>query len=239
MKTIFDSSCLQTSVHAGNHPAPQSKPFKDLRLKSFIKTLEDIGGQIIFSDPTRSISYKDLKSIKLLVITTRIPNHIKRCCSEIDAIRDFYQNQGSILLMSNHKFSGTLNPMPDNDIANMLDVELINDFVQKSTPTEITASHFIKHPITQPLKGPIVFNSSCRINPKAHSPIALIPSIAKSANVFSVVSNSNSKYGRFVVTADSGFIADDPTGWPGPGQFNQGENSLFIKNIFLWLFHQI
>lgn len=238
MKALFDNSCLQTSVHTGNHHLPASRPFKDLRLRSFIKTLEDIGGQIIFSDPSGSISNGDLKDIDLLVITTRIPNYPKRYPSEISAINNFYQNQGSILLMSNHEFSGTLNPMPDDDIAHLLGIGLINDYVQNSTPIEIRKLQFRKHPITQQLKGPVVFNSSCRIDPRAHLPIAHIPSISRPSGVFSVVSKPNSKYGRFVVTADSGFIAEDSTTWPGPGQYNQGENSQFIKNIFLWLLHQ-
>lgn len=239
MKALFDASCLQTSVHTGDHYALASKPFKDLRLKSFINILTDIGGQVFFSDPSGWISNKDLKGIDILVITTRIPNYPRRCISEINAIKDFYYNQGSVLLMSNHEFSRALNPMPDDDIAHLLGVELLNSFIQNPTPTEIHKSHLRKHPITHQINGPLVFNSSCLIEPHEHFPIALIPSIPKSPNVFSVVSKPKSKLGRFVVTADSGFISEDLTNWPGPGQINQGENRQFIKKIFSWLLHEI
>ena len=236
MNILFDNSSLQVAVDTGDHPNPNAAPFKDLRLNSFISILNKIGTNNEYSEFNNPISPQELKEIDLLIIATRMPTLNIREPSEIIAIKNYYHNKGSILLMANHPFN---NRIPDNDVASFLCVDLLQDFVSNSSSTiKIAPSLFNNHPITKDIHSDIVFNTSCRIDPKDHFPIVLIPNKDK-PNAFAVASKENSKYGRFIVVADSGFIADDSTTYPGPGQFSKGSNNKFIEKVLLWLLRDL
>ena len=236
---LFDNSSWQIAVHTGNDPDPRAKPFTNLRLSSFMAILSKIGTSNEFSTFRGAISPSGLKGKHLLVIATRMPRLNLRTASEIAAIQRYYHNNGSVLLMTNHPFNRSpKSPMPDKDVASLLGVELVQDYIKESSPIRIPPSQLSEHPITRDIHDDIVFNTSCRIDPKSHVPIARIPNAAE-PNAFAVVSRDDSKHGRFVILADSGFVANDSTNYPGPGQFNEGANERFIENIILWLLHDL
>jgi hypothetical protein len=67
----------------------------------------------------------------------------------------------------------------------------------------------------------------------------MLPAEKKEPNVFAVaVDEPQGGNGRVVITADSGFIGDDTTDYPGPGLIHQGDNLLFIRQVFQWLLKQ-
>jgi hypothetical protein len=41
--------------------------------------------------------------------------------------------------------------------------------------------------------------------------------------------------GRVLVVADSGFLGEKESAWPGPGQIEAGDNRAFIRNAAAWL----
>ena len=102
--------------------------------------------------------------------------------------------------------------------------------------TEIRDDDLRVHPITDGLSGPIVFNNGCRISTSAGDILATLPGEKLGPNVFAMAIDIQPKRkGRVVVTADSGFIGDDNTDFPGPGLIGKGGNRDFVQQVFDWL----
>ena len=244
MKILFDNSGLQVAVHLGQHPNPRAKAASGKRLVTFFSIIENLGCKIAFTERKVSpITGDMLIDCSVLVITTRMPRLPRRSKVELEEIQRFVQRGGSLLVMSNHPWPKMQNPIPDLYIASLFDVTLNGPIypshVRQGGLTEIRNGDLHMHPITDGLNGPIVFNDGCRISANAGDILATLPGEESAPNVFAVAIDTPQKgKGRVVVTADSGFIGDDDTNFPGPGLIGRGNNRRFVRQVFEWLLNR-
>jgi hypothetical protein len=169
-----------------------------------------------------------------------MPKLSKQSKVELEEIQRFVHRGGSLLVMSNHPWPNKQNPIPDLHTASLFDVTLNGPvYAEQGELTKIRGNDLRMHPITDGLNGPIVFNNGCRISTNAGDILAALPGEKSTANVFAVAIDAPQKgKGRVVVTADSGFIGDDDTDFPGPGLIGRGNNRLFVRQMFEWLLNQ-
>ena len=244
MKVLLDSNSLQVAVHLGLHSSPKAKDTCGKRLSTFLSIIKGLGCDIAFTeDESRTITNNLLIDCSVLVITTRRPSLPKPSETELETIRQFVQRGGSLLLMSNHPWPQMSNPIPDIHTASLFHATLSGPIYKQRRFTrkliQIRGDDLRQHPITDGLKGPIVFKNGCRISTNAGDIIAMLPGEKYEPNIFAVAVDEPQKgKGRVVVTADSGFIADDDTNFPGQGLIHRGSNMRFIRQIFEWLLKQ-
>ena len=243
MKVLFDSNGLQAAVYLGKYPSPYAEPAKGKRLSTFLSIIEDFGCDIVFTEKSSGINSILLDDCSVLVITTRMSNLPKPSETELKAIRDFVLRGGSLLLMSNHPWPKSPNPIPDADTASLFDVSLYGPVYDKCKflhkYIRISGKDIMAHSITKGLKGPILYRNGCRISTEVGEILARLPGEKRSPNAFAVALESpQTGKGRVVVTADSGFIGNDDTNFPGQGLINKGCNIQFVRQIFQWLLRQ-
>jgi hypothetical protein len=256
MKVVIDRNGLQAAVHLGQHPSqhsqaaavdprhPQAVAAVGKRLATFLSIIEDLGCDIAFtSEGADAITDELLADCAILVITTRMAHLPTHTDAELGSIMNFVQRGGSLLVMSNHPFLGEPNPIPDVRVAALFDVVLCGPLYRKRTLfsryTRIRTRDFRTHEITEGLKGPIVFFNGGRISAHAGDIFVMLPAVKKEPNAFAVaVDKPQGGGGRVVITADSGFIGDDTTEYPGQGLIHQGDNLMFIRQVLSWLLRQ-
>ncbi len=245
MKCLIDIRCLQSSVHYGIlgnawHEELQDNvdQAKGHRLEAFIEVMKACGYS---PEPSKGeLLLPMLQNYQCLVLTTRIYQFSKQELKDIPA---FVSQGGSVLIMSNHP------PFEERDDA--LALKLGFSYRSLDYPwhngmggvTTIRGGYLKAHPITNDLKEGIIFNNSCRISlkGKGFSMLALLPEESPPENIFAVAKDNifDKKSGRIVAVADSGFVGDSSTLFPGPGQWEMGDNAKFISQIFQWLAHKI
>jgi len=241
MKVLLDSNGLQAAVHQGIHPNPKSKNAANRRLITFLAIIESLGCEPSFIEEKVSEITDDLLiNCSCLVITTRMPRLPRQPESEINTIQRFVQRGGSLLVMSNHPFNRFEESMPDKYIVSRFGATLHKSWYPDSGNrkgfVEIWKDDLYPHSITNGLCGPIVFNNGCRISTRIGNVVAKLPSVSEGADIFAVaIENHEDIKARIVVTADSGFIGDEDTNFPGPGLINSGDNIGFIRQVFEWL----
>jgi len=245
MKVLFDTRSLQPAYHFGKlHVSEEKKISKDVensisrRLLSFLEIIESIKSFEIMMSPgiLGELQFNCLKDVGILVIMTRL---FFLSQEELQDIELFVKKGGNILLMSNHP--------PFNEFDNPLAEKFGFTFESPTYPwhrgmhslTTINANNLSKHPITKNLNKGIVFNNSCRIRlleDKGINIIAKLPEENNVNNIFAIAIDKpfGCDSGRVVGLADSGFIGNDDTNVPGPGQIGKGDNKKFIYNIFNW-----
>jgi len=247
MKALIDVNGLQARKHKENYK----------RLKTFLEILCNLSIEYEFSGD-RGITRKDLKNFDLLISTTRCKKKYSK--TEIKRIYNFVQRGGGLLLMSNHGDRPNKN-LPDTrkfdkELASRFKVEVENTVFKNPLPrvkTTLTSKVFNNsHPIIKGFDNnpvySIVINNCSSIKKNIGTPIvSLSDEMEDNRNKFShkdrffaisldEKSELDTKIkGRVVITADSGFIGTRCTDRPGPGLINEGNNSIFIKNILLWL----
>jgi hypothetical protein len=241
MDILFDSNGLQAAVHLGRHPNPRSVAAQGKRLGVLLGILQDLGCGVRFTqENTTEITDDMLAGCSVLVVATRMPRLPAPSASELMTIHRFVAQGGGLLVMSNHPWPAMPNPIPDLHLASVFRVTLSGPVYPahagRSGLTNITAANLPTHPITSGLTGPVVFNNGCRLNATGGNVIATLPGEQLPPNAFAVeTAAQEDNSGRIVVTADSGFIGNDDTDFPGPGLIEQGENKAFIRQIIEWL----
>lgn len=247
MKALIDKNGLQARKHKKNNK----------RLKTFLEILCNLSIEYEFSGD-RGITRKDLRNFDLLISTTRCKKKYSK--TEIKRIYNFVQKGGSLLLMSNHAdLPGTRledTREYDAELASKFEAKIEKTVFKNPLPrvkTTLTIKVFNNsHPIIKgfdnnPVQS-IVINNCSSIKTKIGTPIVKISGemeekrskISNKDRYFAVSLDENSKLvpkikGRVVIISDSGFIGTRCTNSPGPGLINEGDNSVFIKNILLWL----
>lgn len=253
MSALLDMRCVQVAVHFGRHMSYlPPKSIRDLERRCRIRDLEQARGRRLEAflevvqrccgaEPVTSNGTENelllplLSKHRTLITGSRI-----RCCpfsdEECAQVEQYVHRGGNLLLMSNH------DPYAKRDsrLAERFGVSLAGDYRGGGPPwIAIDGDDLGTHCITNNLSGGIVFNTSCRIhctNPNA-SVLATLPGEAGQANGSAIAIDrpAGSSSGRIVVLADSGFIGNDDTRFPGPGLIGQGANRQFIKNCVYWL----
>ncbi|MEJ2181509.1 MAG: hypothetical protein P8Y28_14010, partial [Gammaproteobacteria bacterium] len=163
---------------------------------------------------------------------------------ELEDIQKFVERGSSLLVMSNHP------PFDERD--DRLARTFGFSFRSPTYPwhgghygvTTIRENSLGDHPITESLSDGIVFNNSCRITLEGAENtviLASLPDESAPENIFALAIDGLSEpgSGRIVAIADSGFIGGVDTDVPGPGQFEKGDNQVFLRSIISWLCHKL
>jgi len=248
MKCLIDTRCLQASTHyekLGDAWDEESQEkvdqAKGRRLEAFIAVMKSCGysPEPSKGDPDE-LRLPMLQNYQCLVLTSRINQFSQH---ELNDIPAFVSQGGSLLIMSNHP--------PFEAMDDVLARKLGFSYKSLSYPwhkgmggvTTIKDDCLKEHPATKGLKKGIVFNNSCIISlkDKGFSTLALLPGESSPENIFAVAKDNlfGKKSGRVVAVADSGFVGESSTLFPGPGQWKMGDNAKFITQIFQWLAHRI
>jgi len=249
MKVLIDTRSLQGAYHFGRLPdLPDEEKYVEAkksignRLKTFLRILE----KETSNKPAPSegklgeLQSSLLKEFDTLVILTRM---FFLAPEELDYIQEFVKNGGNLLMMSNHP--------PFNEFDNPLAEIFGFSFQSPTYPwhrggyglTNVISSNLLNHEITRDLNSGLIFNNSCRIELEkkgGNSILAKLPDEPAPLNNFAIAMDKpyGKESGKIVAVADSGFIGEDDTKNPGPGQIGKADNKKFITNIFMWLNHQ-
>lgn len=220
------------------------------RLNKFFEILEDINSdgknKIIIDE----ITEENLKKSDCVIILTRSEVFTE---NQINLILDFINRKGkSLLLMSNH------NPFElfDNDLTRKLGVTLIGGYLTPGKFTKIKEDCISNNLIIRG-KGEekrisrIVTNTTCRIISDIGKPFIFLPDTMKGAwssekeellknKVFGLVIDGEFEKnefikGRVVILADSGYIGDKDSKFPGFGLIEKGDNTLLLQRILQYL----
>ena len=216
------------------------------RLSRFLEILKD--HKVVVGNITK----ESLDEVSCLVVLTRIRDFSE---GELKAVLEFVQNEdSSLLLMSNH------NPfeLQDNALTSELGISLIGGYWsgERGVYTLIEGDSLTNHAIIagkegeQPVKT-IVTNTTCRIESDVGTPFIFLPDsmVGKWSSenepemknkIFGlVVDGKKGQYelikGKVIVLADSGFIGDKDSTFPGFGVIDKGDNEMFVRRIFEYL----
>jgi hypothetical protein len=199
-----------------------------------------------------SISKEGLSAVPCLVILSRIRAFTS---DEIDAILEFIKNpSNSLLVMSNH------NPfeLKDDVLTSKLGMSLVGGYFsgKRGVYTEIGEDCLTDHIIITGREGEksittLVTNTTCRIESEIGTPFVFLPDSMvgrwSSENetpiqnrVFGLTIDGQEEEHdiikcKVIVLADSGFIGDKDSTFPGFGVIDRGDNELFVKRIFDYL----
>ncbi|MHA2169693.1 MAG: hypothetical protein ACXAB7_07345 [Candidatus Kariarchaeaceae archaeon] len=243
---LIDRQSLQVMAHFDQTVDENGKTYENpdgkfKRLNRFLEVLRSVADNYTISE--NSITESALARCKLYIILTRF---IPFSPTEIDVIHKFVQKGGNLLLMSNHE--------PDHQF----DVKLAAKFGIKlwgdtywsgergkySTLTEIDLTdHNIITGNGENKVQSIVTNTTCKIEYDRGDVIAYLsdrmvrrrgegPETPSMKKIFAL---SIQEKGKIVITADSGFIGDKGSTFPGWGLIEEGDNVLFIRNILSYL----
>jgi hypothetical protein len=199
-----------------------------------------------------SITKEAIKDIRCLLILTRSQIFSE---NELEVIADFLKDPDhSLLFMSNHD--------PDNKydkkLANLLEIQLTGGYRNKvrGNFSTIEEDCLLNHPIITGANkftpiSKIITNTMCRIITKHGEPMAYLPKdvigIWESRDepyipnkVFGVIINGKTEQnypfkGKIAVMADSGWIGDLDSTFPGYGVIHLGDNQQFLLNILKYL----
>ena len=250
MKYLIDTRSVQAAIHYGVYGESTAAAVREnynkssgLRLSRFLKHIEAVSGELPEPSHGREneLQLAYLNQYDGLVLTTRM-YHFSQV--ELEHIRQFVEGGASLLVMSNHP------PFDQRDdkLARLFGFS----FKAPMYPwhgghygvTTIHEGDLGDHPITQTLANRVIFNNSCRIviNDAANAIVlAKLPEESPPENVFALAIDRplGAKSGRVVAIADSGFIGGMDTTIPGPGQFEKGDNPVFMRNVISWLCHKL
>ena len=253
-KILIDRETVQVRAHLdklfkdyrGNlHENPEGVYF---RLKTFLNIVKKFG-QIFFSDG--EITTPKLSNIDLYVILTRIQKYKD---SELHAIHSFVEKGGNVLLMANHGPTIEFN----QDLANKFGIILAGSYWSGKYGkfTHLLENNLTNHPIISDISAnsdcikELVINSSCGIVPSIGDVIAWLPdSISSVGDYQDDLDNTGKKIfalsldashipdirGKIVLLADSGFVGEKDSKFPGFGLIDKGDNLLFIDRILKYL----
>ena len=249
MKVLIDTRSLQGAFHYGRLPElPDEEKYKEakksigLRLETFLSIVEKETGikPVPSEGKVGELQTSILREFDTLVILTRM---FFLSPEELEDIKDFVKDGGNLLLMSNHP--------PFSEFDNPLSEVFGFSFQSPTYPwhrgfyglTNIISPSKNTHEIMRGLQSGVFINNSCRIELESKSGIdilATFPDEPEPSNIFAIAIDKpyGVESGRIVAVADSGFIGEDSTKNPGPGQMGKGNNKKFISNIFSWLNHQ-
>lgn len=230
----------------------ESNPAFKKRLNKFFEILEDINSDTKNNIIIDKITKENLKNSDCLIILTRIKAFSD---DEINLILNFINKMGkNLLLMSNH------NPLElnDNDLTRKLGVTLSGGYWGGKAKefTTIDNEYLSNHTIIRG-KGEeksissVVVNTTCRIISNIGEPFIFLPNTMEGGwsseneeliknKVFGLVIdgeyyNNEIIKGRVVILADSGFIGDKDSIFPGFGLIDKGDNILFLQRILQYL----
>ncbi|MCH8907174.1 MAG: hypothetical protein IH840_08805 [Candidatus Heimdallarchaeota archaeon] len=255
---LLDGKTLQVEAHLKQHIVRRDKTYtnpdpKNFRLRTFLKTLAKIGKITILSE---KITTTLLLNFDIYVVLTRIQAYEK---SEVGAIFDFVKHGGNLLLMSNHP------PLHkyDSFLANKFGVELENSRYwsgERGVYSILTDEDLAEHSIIVNNKemtiNSIVTNTTCSIISKNGLPVIYLSKLMvglsgleeqkevqniepEERKIFGLSIDRKSSDldidGKVVIIADSGFIGEKDSTFPGYGLIEEGDNLLFIKRLFLFL----
>lgn len=249
---LLDKSCLQIFGHFeefyfnafGQQRVPNPAYMK--RLSRFLEILQN--HEIVIGDITR----ESLSNVSCLVILSRIKDFTEE---ELEVVIEFIQHKDhSLLIMSNH------NPfeLQDNVLTSKLGISLIGGYWsgERGVYTHIEKDCLTDHVIITGKEGEqpiatIVTNTTCRIESDSGTPFIFLPDSMvgrwssenepqKEKRVFGLVINGQNEEhdiirGKVIVLADSGFIGDKGSTFPGFGVIDKGDNELFVRRMFEYL----
>ena len=214
------------------------------RLSGFLQEVSSAAGLEVEPSDGRpgELRLPLLSEYRCLIFTTRLWGWYRE---ELEDIQEFCRQGGSVLIMSNHP--------PYNRRDNALAKVFGFSFSEPAYPwhggsfgvTRLMEEHLAEHSITGGLDEGVVFNNCCGVRVEdegeaTHRVLARLPEEPPPANVFALAMEAplGEGAGRVVGIGDSGFIGASGTGWPGPGQFDEGDNRLFMANAIRWLCRQ-
>jgi len=216
------------------------------RLSRFLELLQD------YEVNVGSVSKESLNEVSCLVILSRIRSFTTE---EINAVLNFIRNpKNSLLIMSNH------NPfeLQDNELTSKLGVSLLGGYWsgERGVYTTIGEDCLIDHELITGKKGEkriteIVTNTTCRIESDIGTAFIYLPDsmegrwssedeVPKSKRVFGLAIDGHLEdheiiKGRMIVLADSGFIGDKDSTFPGFGVIDHADNELLVTRMFEFL----
>jgi hypothetical protein len=249
---LLDEKTLQVFGHTqefyfdafGQQRVPN--PAYKKRLGRFLELLQDHEVTI------GTISKDSLRKASCLVILSRIREFTS---SEMNAILEFIQDpKHSLLLMSNH------NPfeLKDNVLTSKLGVTLVGGYWsgERGVYTTIGEDCLVSHEIITGKKGEkpiteIVTNTTCRIDSNIGTAFIYLPDSMEgrwssenedpiTKRVFGQAidgqkDNHDIIKGKMIVLADSGFIGDKGSTFPGFGVIDHADNEVLVKRMFDFL----
>lgn len=244
---LIDRQSLQVMAHFNETIDEDGKTYENpngkfKRLNRFLDLLQSITENYAISEGR--IAESALAGYNLLIVLTRL---IPFFPSEIDVIHEFVANGGNLLLMSNHEPDHQF----DAPLAEKFDVKLWGDTYwsgERGRYSTLMENDLRKHRI---ITGSgehmevqsIVTNTTCRIECDRGDVIAYLADNmvrrkgegAENPSERKIFAISIEEKGKIVITADSGFVGDKGSTFPGWGLIEEGDNILFIRNILSYL----
>ena len=236
VNVLLDSKCHQGAQHLGtNWPGEcplcghkGESPWKGKRLAGLQSALESKGYAFEVADITAS----SLSTCTILVVAGR-GDQMAFSIEEVQAIRDFVQRGGSLLLTANHK--GLV--APQNQLAKALGLPVtFNQTTVRPDQQKIDLS--AGHPVSTNCNLGLKIRTSCTmtLTPSPHATV--IASYSDSSlGVFAVAvdrpQEAQQARSRMVIMPSSGHIAslDDSRA----DLWGSANNATWMLNIFDWL----
>jgi len=237
MIVLIEKRTLQAEAHLEHEDA------QNLRLRAFLAILEKAAGTPpAFTVPP--LSRESLQDVSVLVVPTLLEPYGGE---EMEALEGFVSGGGGLWLLSNHHPFFEL----DGRVTERFGIATEGTFFRTpGSPTLIEEGQLRDHAL---LDGPggkvraIVTNTTCSLRCENAEPLALLPPSmddkhtgVRAAGAFAYALDGmygawEGRRGRLLVTADSGFIGNRESRYPGPGQIEEGDNRAFVENAVLWL----
>jgi hypothetical protein len=255
MKVLMDSNGLQARVHSEDGK----------RLQTCLDYLQAIPGCTVHFSPVAPLTAELLAEYDVLIITTRKGDEPQYTPNELVCIPPFVHRGGGLFLMSNHAdIPGRYpNDFTQNDarLARQFGIEIEKTFFahpERKSLSEISGAALVDtHPIlrgatpTDAVRSFVTING-CSILPGHSDPLLWLPNqmidhrngYPSAGRCYAVALEMEKPgmrgfSGRVVVVADSGFIGNENTTFPGVGLIAHGDNGRFVQNAVHWLGHDL
>lgn len=227
---VMDSICHQAIRHQGTESAhyPNSThagDCQDISLSGFIRLLEENDYNFSFVD----ISQDQLADADLLIIASR-SNRLMYSQDELDNISSYYDQNGSIFLMANHR--GLV--APQNQVCSELNFpNVFNEQTILNDEQNLIINE--SHPISRNCDQGLQIRTSCTMNfPVNPNSEILVRNQDQSIGIFACAhQDENDQSKRIVFITSSGHISSQDDS--GSNLLSQASNRTWTLNALNWL----
>ncbi|MHC4598455.1 MAG: hypothetical protein ACYS47_05575 [Planctomycetota bacterium] len=237
MKILLERRSLQGEAHL------EREEVRGERLTTFLASLEVAAGA-----PPRwsegTLDAEPLAHADVFIVPTKLTPYAE---DERDVLDDFVRAGGGLWVLSNH------DPFHESDglLLERFGVRLEAAFLRtEGSTTAIGGEHLKPHAVLDGEGGKVgtlVTNTTCSIRSEKGRIVALLPETMADkhtgdpprgglyAHALDGTAGDDVGKGRVLTVADSGFLGDRTSRIPGPGQIEEGDNILFVRNAVNWL----
>ena len=237
MRILLERRSLQGEAHL------EREGVRGERLTTFLASLEAVAGTHAPRWSEGPVTEEALAGADVFIVPTKLEPYTR---AEGDAIEAFVARGSGLWILSNHR------PFHEADglLASRFGVVLESTFLRTvGATTVIRGENLRPHAVLESDGGKVealVTNTTCSIRSEKGTAVALLPEtmrdkhtgVSPGGGLFAHALDGKGGgvgEGRVLTVADSGFLGDNKSRIPGPGQIEEGDNLLFIRNAVLWL----